>query len=144
MTEFLLLVAIVFILAQILQISVEIQMLILLWGILIFSMLCTVFFIWSLILLLLSKKETAQFLEVIQEGEHKFYRAMYEYKGNKIKCLYPTDGILRSFYKTGEKKYRLVYLFKQFWVLDGFAMTTIMLGLPLFAGITIIIGKYLI
>lgn len=131
--EFVLFFIIIFILFQILEVPVLVQLLIALWAIRIAALLCVLFFIISFLFLLISSAATLEFVDLTRRSSFQFWIARYKYKDTLIYNIFPTDQVLVPLYKKQTKKMRVVRIFKQYYAIDGYAVATIWLGLLLFS-----------
>lgn len=123
---------------QILGVPIMTQLFIGLWVFKIGVLLCTIFFTISFLILLLSHREEAEFTHISCEGSLKLWMANYSCNGEHLFNMFPTDHVLTPYYRTGLKKMLVVSLFKKRFVIDGYAVATILLGFPVFALMSVV------
>lgn len=123
---------VIFVILQILGIPIINQLYLALWVIFIGSVVCAIFFIISFIILLCSKRAAVEFIELTYEIFPKMLVANYKYNDSRIFNIFPTDHCLSTLYKKETKNLRVVRLFGKNFVIDGFTIATILLGLPVF------------
>lgn len=114
-----------------------------LWIFLGMSLLCVLFFAIMAAAILLGKKKDAVLkgLERVEKfGDH----AVYETEGKEYRNLFPTDGLMRTFfYRKDQVKIRLLMLQEKPVVFDGPSQLIVWIGLPAFAVLSMIFMSFL-
>ncbi len=103
----------------------------------------TLFFILSVVLLLLGRWQDAEFLRV--EKEKSWGHAVYRVGGEEQKNLYPAEGILQKYiYRKTSARVRFWQHGKYCVLFDRYSILIAALGLPLSAAGAVLLGLFLL
>ncbi len=110
-----------------------------LWAIDGLAGLCVLFFLVSVILILLSKRRQARFVRLERlDGEALF--AIYESDGEELRNTFPTNRIFRKrLYRDGDRTIRVLRVRKSVWVCDRVSQIISVVGLAAFSALTVIV-----
>lgn len=108
------------------------------WLAALLAALSELFFLFSFVLLLFSKRKPAAFLR-LEKGKHAGLFAIYEIDQIEYKNLFPTDAILEDIlYRKKEVKVQVLKLGKHKYIFDNVTLLVIGLGIPSFAFMTLV------
>ena len=141
--EFVIILAVIIVLLLILGVNVYVIIQGLLWLMEVILIGMTLFFLLSIILLLLGKWQDAAFLRVEKEGS--FGHAVYRLGDAEHRNLYPAEGFLQNLI------YRKTSVRVRFWEhgrlharFDRYSIRIAALGLPLSAAGAVLLGMFLL
>lgn len=141
--EFVIILAVIIVLLLILGVNVYVIIQGLLWLMEVILIGMTLFFLLSIILLLLGKWQDAAFLRVEKEGS--FGHAVYRLGDAEHRNLYPAEGFLQNLI------YRKTSVRVRFWehgrlhvLFDRYSILIAALGLPLSAAGAVLLGMFLL
>jgi len=141
--EFVIILAVIIVLLLILGVNVYVIIQGLLWLMEVILIGMTLFFLLSIILLLLGKWQDAAFLRVEKEGS--FGHAVYRLGDEEHRNLYPAEGFLQNLI------YRKTSVRVRFWehgrlhaLFDRYSILIAALGLPLSAAGAVLLGMFLL
>lgn len=113
------------------------------WLLTLLGILCVVFFLLSMVLVLVAKKREATFLR-IEKGKLAGAFAVYEIEGTEYRNLFPTDVFLREvLYRRKQVFVRMLQLGRKRLVFDRVTLVIVSIGLPAFTILTLIMTGFL-
>lgn len=137
--EIIVLIGCVIVILLVLGVSIEPLFAIVFWGIFIVSILCVLFFLVSLVGLLLAKNKKANYVELM-DGEKMGAFAIYEIDGEQYRNLFPTDRILENLlYKKNIVKVKVGKWGENTYVYDPVTKGIILTGFVAFSLIAILV-----
>ncbi len=110
-----------------------------LWAIDGLAGLCVLFFLISVILILISKRRQARFVRLERRDGEALY-AIYESDGEELRNTFPTNRIFQKrLYRDGERTIRVLRMRKSVWVFDRVSRFISVVGLVAFSALTVIV-----
>lgn len=104
-----------------------------------FSSFLSLFFLYSVICLLLSKRKEARFIRFDKLRNSKYQAAYYLVDGVEYSCVFPREGIMKDKLYQQNKIYHVMLNKKMEKVFDRFAISTCVLGLVFSIGLSIVL-----
>ena len=97
-----------------------------------FMILCALFFLVAVIMLLMSKKKEATYID-LDRLDNGFAMAVYEIDGKTEYNTFPTDYVIKKKAPLNVKTHvRVGHLFGKQWIFDNYSVLTIAIGFPTF------------
>ncbi len=134
--------AIIIVILLILGVSIPLIVQGILWIMEILLLLMTLFFVLSMIFLLLGKPHDAEFLHI--DKEVKWGSAIYRVKGEELQSVYPAEIVMQKLiYQKANTRVRLWRHGKLYLLFDWYSILVAAIGLPLSAGSAAFLGWFL-
>lgn len=134
--------AIIIVILLILGVSIPLIVQGILWIMEILLLLMTLFFVLSIIFLLLGKPHDAEFLHI--DKEVKWGSAVYRVNGEELQSIYPAEIVMQKLiYQKDNIRVRLWRHGKLYLLFDWYSILVAAIGLPLSAGSAAFLGWFL-